>query len=175
MKKTKSKDSAKKIRNNRGNTAEQSITIRDVARRALGERGVGLSAGQRQLIAHRVSGSVALRDVLIEQGPVLLQTPRQGYVTSLSCDRCRTPARCRACSGPLRVQAAHLPPSCTWCGQDEPAWACAECGGLGTRKEVAWANSVPLHEIKAGRAEAVAERQQERSEKRPAKRAEKRG
>lgn len=72
----------------------------------------------------------------LEQGPVLLQTPRQGYVTSLSCDRCRTPARCRACSGPLRVQAAHLPPSCTWCGQDEPSWACTECGGRGLRAPV---------------------------------------
>jgi primosomal protein N' (replication factor Y) len=72
----------------------------------------------------------------LEQGPVLLQTPRQGYATSLACERCRAPARCRACSGPLRVQAAHLPPTCSWCGQDEPAWSCAECGSRGLRAPV---------------------------------------
>ena len=43
----------------------------------------------------------AIRDGL-EPGPVLLQTPRQGYATALACDTCRTPARCAACTGPLR-------------------------------------------------------------------------
>ncbi len=72
----------------------------------------------------------------LEQGPVLLQTPRHGYAASLACDRCRTPARCRACSGPLRVSAAHRPPSCGWCGQEERAWACPECGNRGLRAPV---------------------------------------
>ena len=72
----------------------------------------------------------------LEQGPVLLQTPRQGYATLLACDTCRTPARCRVCTGPLRQTAAHRPPSCRWCGADEPAWACAVCGGRGLRAPV---------------------------------------
>lgn len=72
----------------------------------------------------------------LEQGPVLLQTPRQGYATSLTCDRCRTPARCRACAGPLRVPAAHQPPACAWCGLEEREWACPECGGRGLRAPV---------------------------------------
>jgi primosomal protein N' (replication factor Y) len=72
----------------------------------------------------------------LDHGPVLVQTPRQGYATSLACDRCRAPARCRACSGPLRISAAHEPPSCSWCGQEERAWACPECGGRGLRAPV---------------------------------------
>jgi primosomal protein N' (replication factor Y) len=72
----------------------------------------------------------------LQRGPVLLQTPRQGYAASLACDRCRTPARCAACTGPLRVAAAHRAPSCAWCGQEERAWACRECGGHGLRAPV---------------------------------------
>jgi primosomal protein N' (replication factor Y) (superfamily II helicase) len=77
----------------------------------------------------------AIREGLT-QGPVLLQTPRQGYATALACDTCRTPARCRLCSGPLRLTAAHEPPSCRWCGQAEPGWSCGVCGGRGLRAPV---------------------------------------
>ena len=72
----------------------------------------------------------------LEQGPVLLQTPRHGYLTSLACDRCRTPARCRGCQGPLQLSAPQDPPSCRWCGTPEPHWACAECGNRGLRAPV---------------------------------------
>ncbi len=72
----------------------------------------------------------------LEQGPVLLQTPRQGYATSLSCARCRTPARCGACRGPLHLPAPHLPPACRWCGAEERAWRCPECGDHGLRAPV---------------------------------------
>ncbi|CAN5319820.1 primosomal protein N' [soil metagenome] len=72
----------------------------------------------------------------LESGPVLVQTPRQGYLTSLACDRCRTPARCRACRGPLLIPAAQDPPSCRWCGTNEPRWECPECGGRGLRAPV---------------------------------------
>lgn len=72
----------------------------------------------------------------LEQGPVLIQTPRHGYVTSLACDRCRTPARCRACHGPLQLTAPQEPPSCRWCGTPDPQWACAECGNRGLRAPV---------------------------------------
>ena len=72
----------------------------------------------------------------LEHGPVLIQTPRQGYVTSLACDRCRTPARCRACRGPLHLPSPSEPPQCRWCGTPEPQWACAECGNRGLRAPV---------------------------------------
>jgi primosomal protein N' (replication factor Y) len=77
----------------------------------------------------------AIRDGLT-RGPVLLQTPRQGYATSLACDTCRAPARCTVCTGPLRQTAAHQPPSCRWCGVEDRAWACAVCGGRGLRAPV---------------------------------------
>ncbi len=77
----------------------------------------------------------AIRDGLT-RGPVLLQTPRQGYATALACDSCRTPARCTVCTGPLRLTAAHQPPSCRWCGVEDHTWTCAECGGHGLRAPV---------------------------------------
>ena len=42
----------------------------------------------------------------LTEGPVLVQNPRQGYVASLACERCRTPARCTTCEGPLRAALA---------------------------------------------------------------------
>jgi primosomal protein N' (replication factor Y) len=77
----------------------------------------------------------AIRDGLT-RGPVLLQTPRQGYATALACDTCRTPARCAVCTGPLRQTAAHQPPSCRWCAVEDRAWACGVCGGRGLRAPV---------------------------------------
>jgi primosomal protein N' (replication factor Y) len=64
----------------------------------------------------------------LQTGPVLVQTPRTGYAAALACGRCRTPARCRACAGPLALQAAGAPPVCRWCGTAAEAWACPECG-----------------------------------------------
>jgi primosomal protein N' (replication factor Y) (superfamily II helicase) len=72
----------------------------------------------------------------LTQGPVLVQTPRHGYASSLACDRCRAPARCRTCAGPLHQPAPAEPPSCRWCGTPEPAWSCPECGGRGLRAPV---------------------------------------
>lgn len=85
----------------------------------------------------RVPGpAVKLVRQALQEGPVLVQTPRAGYVPHLACDRCRTPARCRACRGPLRLVAPTSPPSCGWCGAEAPDWACAECGGRGLRAPV---------------------------------------
>ncbi len=39
----------------------------------------------------------------LETGPVLVQTPRAGYAPSLACEQCRSPARCRVCTGPLTL------------------------------------------------------------------------
>ncbi|MBZ5741145.1 primosomal protein N' [Nocardioides mangrovi] len=77
----------------------------------------------------------AVRDALA-QGPVLVQTPRLGYVTSLACERCRTPARCGACQGPLALTGPTTPPACRWCGTVAEDWACPECGHRGLRAPV---------------------------------------
>ena len=69
-------------------------------------------------------------------GPVLVQTPRAGYATRLACDRCRTPADCQVCHGPLRITDARRPPECSWCGTVAVDWRCPECGGQGLRAPV---------------------------------------
>lgn len=76
-----------------------------------------------------------MRDALAD-GPVLVQNPRAGYVTSLACARCRTPARCRACRGPLALTSATVAPSCRWCGTAAEGWSCPECGDRGLRAPV---------------------------------------
>lgn len=78
---------------------------------------------------------LAVRDAL-ESGPVLVQTPRLGYVNVLACERCRTPARCQACQGPLALTGPATPPACRWCGTADEAWACAECGYRGLRAPI---------------------------------------
>jgi primosomal protein N' (replication factor Y) len=72
----------------------------------------------------------------VTTGPVLVQTPRTGYAATLACERCRTPARCRECQGPLRLTGPSTPPECRWCGHVEPAWACPTCGHRGLRAPV---------------------------------------
>ncbi|MCY7394528.1 MAG: primosome assembly protein PriA, partial [Nocardioides sp.] len=72
----------------------------------------------------------------LASGPVLVQTPRHGYVTSLASDRCRPPARGGVCTGPLALARATSPPACRWCGTETPGWSCAECGGHGLRAPV---------------------------------------
>ncbi|GGO75593.1 primosomal protein N' [Nonomuraea cavernae] len=93
----------------------------------------------------------ALRQGL-ESGPVLVHVPRRGYLPAVSCQRCRTPARCalpptRAgarpgengtldvsgseplCHGPLALRSGHAAPYCRWCGRVDAGWRCSHCGG----------------------------------------------
>jgi primosomal protein N' (replication factor Y) (superfamily II helicase) len=63
---------------------------------------------------------------------VLVQVPRAGYVPALACGRCRTPARCATCQGPLHVRAAGSAAACAWCGR-EASWRCPSCGGSAVR------------------------------------------
>lgn len=65
-------------------------------------------------------------------GPVLVQTPRAGYLPHLACGRCRTPARCAACGGTLTMPASG-PPVCGACGTVAEDWRCPECGFAGLR------------------------------------------
>ncbi|MDO4919435.1 primosomal protein N' [Kocuria sp.] len=64
----------------------------------------------------------------LERGPVLVQVARKGYAPVLACQRCRTPARCTACDGPLSLTSANGVPVCTWCGRQAHDWRCVECG-----------------------------------------------
>lgn len=71
----------------------------------------------------------------LRHGPVLVQVPRRGYVPRMACARCRAPARCRHCAGPLEARDAGAP-ACGWCGREEAAWHCPECGGFRLRAQV---------------------------------------
>ena len=75
------------------------------------------------------------RDALT-RGPVLVQVPRRGYLPKLACDRCREPARCAACAGPLELRDRSGTPVCGWCGRPAADWHCAECGGTRLRARV---------------------------------------
>jgi primosomal protein N' (replication factor Y) len=71
----------------------------------------------------------------LRHGPVLIQVPRRGYVPRLACAQCREPARCGRCAGPLEARdAGEL--RCVWCGTEEPAWHCPECGGFRLRAQI---------------------------------------
>ena len=72
----------------------------------------------------------AARRALAENKPVLFQVPRAGYVQALACGICRTPARCRACNGPLGLPSGGeaAAPTCRWCGRIDSAYSCPSCG-----------------------------------------------
>ncbi|XRQ02913.1 primosomal protein N' [Actinomadura welshii] len=72
----------------------------------------------------------------LEDGPVLVQVPRRGYVPGIACGRCRTPARCAACQGPLSLPSSHAAPHCRWCGRIAGDWHCPECGFFQVRAMV---------------------------------------
>jgi len=72
----------------------------------------------------------AARRALADDKPVLFQVPRAGYVQSLACGICRTPARCRACNGPLGLPSGNeaAAPTCRWCGRMDSSFVCPNCG-----------------------------------------------
>jgi len=72
----------------------------------------------------------------LAHGPVLVQVPRRGYRLSLRCDRCRAPARCGTCAGPLGQTSGHAVPACTWCGRPAADWRCPHCAGTRLRAAV---------------------------------------
>ncbi|PFG19652.1 primosomal protein N' [Serinibacter salmoneus] len=69
----------------------------------------------------------------LEHGPVLVSTPRSGYVPHLVCARCREVARCSQCEGVLAFPSARGAPVCTACGHAEAGWRCSQCGGVRLR------------------------------------------
>jgi len=87
-------------------------------------------------LAHRVA-----RQALADGAPVLVQVPRAGYAPGLACDRCRAPARCAVCSGPLGIAAAPGPggsrvPACRWCARPAATFDCPYCHGTKLRASV---------------------------------------
>ncbi|TWJ22547.1 replication restart DNA helicase PriA [Micromonospora endolithica] len=68
--------------------------------------------------------------------PVLVQVPRRGYLPSVACADCRTPARCPHCAGPLALPSAQGTPACRWCGRVTAAYACPQCGGRRLRASI---------------------------------------
>lgn len=100
-----------------------------------------ISRGRLPAAAYRVAAT-ALREGM----PVLVQVPRKGYVPTLACARCGTPARCRHCNGPLEIPhgpsqsnagpegaGEAAPPTCRWCGRVDVRHRCHECGGTRIR------------------------------------------
>jgi primosomal protein N' (replication factor Y) len=80
----------------------------------------------------------AARQSLASGAPVLVQVPRRGYVPGLACGKCRTPAHCRRCAGPLALpgggdDGVPRPPSCRWCGVPDTNFRCAACGSVRLR------------------------------------------
>lgn len=127
----------------RGWLAPIEFTAAEARRMAPPVRGVADSdkALERDPLARAVRLPQAAFDVLrvgLAQGPVLVQVPRFGYLVALACDRCRAPARCSTCHGPLRAlrdQAGrHL--TCGWCARLTTDWRCATCGGARFRAPV---------------------------------------
>jgi primosomal protein N' (replication factor Y) len=82
----------------------------------------------------RIPG-LALRTVrdALARGPVLFQVPRRGYLVAVACERCRAPARCASCGGPLALAGAAAAPACRWCGRVAPSRVCQHCGHAGLR------------------------------------------
>ena len=114
---------------------------RDVLRERVTVRVAGASDAElaRDPLARGARFPSAVHDVVaagLESGPVLVQTPRLGYAAALACERCRTPARCTVCRGPMAIPGAASAPRCGWCGTQHPGWACEMCGHRGLRAPV---------------------------------------
>lgn len=80
----------------------------------------------------------AARAALALDAPVLVQVPRAGYVPSLACAKCRHPARCRRCNGPLALPSAPradgaASPTCSWCANADTNHRCTVCGSRNLR------------------------------------------
>ena len=107
-------------------------------------RGLGETDGATERELHAPGaripsmGFAALRECVDNGVPALVQVPRRGYAPALACAKCRTPARCRHCNGPLELptSAQAAPPRCRWCGQTAGLFTCSACGNHSVRLSV---------------------------------------
>ncbi len=102
--------------------------------RTVGEGDEARDAAARAARLPTVAWEVAREG--LRHGPVLVQVPRRGYVPRLACERCREPARCAHCAGPLEARGEDGLLHCGWCGQEARDWHCGECGGFRLRAQV---------------------------------------
>jgi primosomal protein N' (replication factor Y) len=82
-------------------------------------------AARRARLPHR---AFTVARAALQNGPVLVQVPRRGYLAALACVRCRQPARCEHCQGPLAMAEGHRVAGCRWCGRGAARWRCGQCG-----------------------------------------------
>ena len=111
--------------------ARNALRTRSPHIHAAGDSGFELQRDPRAGAARLPSVAfAAARRALAENKPVLFQVPRAGYVQALACGICRTPARCRACNGPLGLPSGGeaAAPTCRWCGRIDSAYSCPSCG-----------------------------------------------
>ncbi len=121
--------------------ASEVVAPRDVVRRRIsagvtGDSDRDLERDSAARTSRLPSEALVLLREAVQQGPVLVQAPRVGYATRLACDRCRHPALCLACHGPLRQRGPARSPECAWCATVAPSWSCPECGGHGLRAPI---------------------------------------
>ncbi|WP_018016995.1 primosomal protein N' [Corynebacterium capitovis] len=121
------------------------LASREVLRRraprihAAGDSDFELERDPRARDARLPSAAFRAASAALERGaPVLFQVPRTGYVRALACGVCRSPARCRACNGPLGLPSGgeQVVPTCGWCGRVDPVHVCPECGSRRLRAVV---------------------------------------
>lgn len=75
-----------------------------------------------------------LAHAALNDGPVLVQVPRRGYLPALRCADCGTRATCERCQGPLALAGPDGPAVCRWCGARGAH--CRECGSTALRATV---------------------------------------
>ena len=125
--------------------AHDLVADRAVLRAAM-PRIVAPGDSERALDRDPLAGATRLPGIFFETAraaiaaaaPVLVQVPRRGYLPAVVCAVCRTPARCRRCNGPLRLDSGDRDATavCRWCSQPEPRPRCGACGSNRLRAAV---------------------------------------
>jgi primosomal protein N' (replication factor Y) len=151
-----------------GELAEPRERVRSAAPRVhvTGETDADLARDQAARTARMPAVVFSVVREALQQGPVLISTPRYGYQPGLSCKNCRLPARCTHCTGPLGRPRGGAAPQCRRCGTPAERWACSHCGSTELRAPVVgslrtaeeWGRAFPMTSVVASGGEHVLER-----------------